>query len=179
MTASPATVSVRRRWVAGIVAVLLVAAAALLILGVVFERHTESGAEHPVVAAATGEPQEGHHDESTEGTHAEPGTAPDNPGGEAAERLTGISVESTWVVALAAIASIALAIAVWLRPIRPVIAMVVTFTAAALVLDTLEIGHQLGADRIALAALAGGIAALRVATIVGSAYLYRSRPAAT
>jgi hypothetical protein len=160
------------------VAVLLVAAAALLILGVAFERHAESGAEHPVVAA-TGEPQEGHHDESTEGTRAEPGTAPDNPGGKAAERLTGISVESTWVVALGAIASIALAVAVWLRPSRPVIAMVVTFTAAALVLDTLEIGHQLGADRIALAAIAGGIAALRVATIVGSAYLYRSRPAAT
>jgi hypothetical protein len=94
VTANPATVGVRRRWVAGIVAVLLVAAAALVILGVVFERHTESGAEHPVVAA-TGEPQESHHDESTEGTHAEPGTGPDNPGGEAAERLTGISVEST------------------------------------------------------------------------------------
>jgi hypothetical protein len=178
MTANPATVSVRRRWVAGIVAGLLVAAAALLILGVVFERHTESGAEHPVVAA-TGEPQESHHDESTEETHAGPATNADVPGGEAAERLTGISVESTWVVALGAIASIALAVAVWLRPSRPVIAMVVTFTAAALILDTLEIGHQLRADRIALAALAGAIAALRVATIAGSAYLYRSRPAAT
>jgi hypothetical protein len=43
----------------------------------------------------------------------------------------------------------------------------------------LEISHQLRADRIALAALAGVIAALRVATIAGSAYLYRSRPAAT
>ena len=178
MTSTPAIVSVRRRWVAGIVAVLLVAAAALLILGVVFERHTESGAEHPVVAA-TGERQESHHDESTEGTHAEPATAPGNRGGEAAERLTGISVESTWVVALGAVASLALAVAVWLRPNRPVIAMVVTFTAAALVLDMVEISHQLGADRIGLAALAGVIAALRVATIAGSAYLYRSRPAAT
>jgi hypothetical protein len=178
VTANPGTVSVRRRWAAGIVAGLLVAAAALLILGVVFEGHTESGAEHPVVAA-TGEPQEGHHDESTEGTHAEPATGPDNPGGEAAERLTGISVESTLVVTLGAVASIALAVAVWLRPSRPVLAMVVTFTAAALVLDTLEISHQLRADRIALAALAGVIAALRVATIAGSAYLYRSRPAAT
>jgi hypothetical protein len=93
--------------------------------------------------------------------------------------LTGISVESTWVVALGAVASLALAVAVWLRPNRPVIAMVVTFTAAALVLDMVEISHQLGADRIGLAALAGVIATLRVATIAGSAYLYRSRPAAT
>lgn len=143
-----------RHWVAAAVAVLLVAAAALLVVGVLLERHIESGAEHPV-AAATGEQQESHHDESTEGTHAEPGTAPGNHGVEAAERLTGINVESPWVVAIGAVGSIALAVAVWLRPNRPVIATVVVFTAAALVLDVLEINHQLGADRIGLAALAG------------------------
>src|SRR5438046_1882649 len=82
---------------------LLVAAAALLILGVVLGRHVESGAAHPVVAA-TGESQESHHDESTERTHAEPGV-PANGGGEAAERLTGISVESPVIVALGSIAS--------------------------------------------------------------------------
>jgi Flp pilus assembly protein TadB len=160
------------------VAVLLVAAAALLIVGVLLERHTESGAERPVVAA-TGEQQESHHGESTEAaTHHESGV-PANSGGEAAERLTGISVESPWVVALGAIASVVLAVAVWLRPNRAVIAMVVAFTAAALVLDVLEVSHQLGADRIGLAALAGVVAALRVATIVGCGYLYRSRLTAT
>ena len=102
-----------RRRVAAAVAVLLVATAALLAVGVLLERHTESGAEHPIVAV-TGEQQESHHDESTESTHAEPGTAPGNRGGEAAERLTGINVESPWVVALGAVASIALAVAVWL-----------------------------------------------------------------
>jgi Flp pilus assembly protein TadB len=178
VTSTPAASRVRH-WVAAAVAVLLVAAAALLVVGILLERHTESGAEHPVVAA-TGQPQESHHDESTQGAHAEPGTAPGNRGGEAAERLTGISVESPWVVALGAIASVALAVAVWLRPNRPVIAIVVAFTAAALVLDVLEINHQIGADRIGLAALAGVIAALRVATIIGSGYLFRSRhPAAT
>jgi Flp pilus assembly protein TadB len=167
-----------RHRVAAAVAVLLVAAAALLVVGILLERHTESGVEHPIVGA-TGEQQESHH-ESTEGTHAEPGTAPGNRGGEAAERLTGISVESPAFVALGAIASVILAVAVWLRPNRPVVVIVVVFTAAALVLDVLEINHQIGADRIGLAALAGVIAALRVATIVGSGYLFRSRhPAAT
>jgi Flp pilus assembly protein TadB len=167
-----------RHWVAAAVAVLLVAAAALLVVGALLERHAESGTEHPVVAV-TGEQQESHHDESTDGVHAEPGTAPGNRGGEAAERLTGINVESPWVVALGAVVSVALAVAVWLHPNRPVIATVVAFTAAALVLDVLEINYQLGADRIGMAALAGVIAALRVATLVGSGYLYRSRPAAT
>ena len=74
---------------------------------------------------------------------------------------------------------LALAVAVWLRPNRAVSATVVAFTAAALVLDIFEINHQIGADRIGLAALASVIAALRVATIIASAYLYRSRPAAT
>ena len=155
-----------------------VTAAALLVVGVLLERHTESGAEHPVVA--TGEQQESHHDESAEGTHAEPGTAPSNRGGEAAERLTGINIESPWVVALGVVVSIALAVAVWLRPNRPVIATAVVFTAAALVVDVLEINHQLGGGRIGPAALAGVIAALRVATIIGCGYLFRSRqPAVT
>jgi hypothetical protein len=161
-----------RHRVAAAVAVLLVAAAALLILGVLLERHTESGTEHPIVAA-TGEQADGHHTEPTEATHTQP-----HSGGEAAERLTGISTESPWIVALGSIASIAVAVVVWLRPNRPVIIGVVAFTAAALVLDILEISHQLGAGRIELAALAGVIAALRVATIIASGYLYRSRPAA-
>lgn len=164
-----------RRRIAAAVAVLLVAAAALLVVGTMLERRTESGAEHPV-GATTGEQQESHHDESTEGAHREPATAPGTRGGEAADRLTGISVDSPAIVALGAIASLALAVAVWLRPNRAVIAIVVAFTAAALVLDVLEINHQVGADRIGLAVLAGVIAALRVGIIVGSAYLYRSRP---
>ena len=68
--------------------------------------------------------------------------------------------------------SVALAVAVWLHPNRPVIATVVAFTAAALVLDVLEINYQLGADRIGLAALAAVIAALRtVASGVGESAL--------
>jgi hypothetical protein len=162
-----------RHRVAAAVAFLLVAAAALLVLGVLLERHTESGAEPLNAVASTGEQAEGHESESTEGTDVQP-----DSGGEAAERLTGINAESPWIVVLGSIASIALAVAVWLRPTRPIIIMVVAFTAAALILDVLETSHQLGAGRTGLAALAGVIAALRVATILASAYLYRSRAAA-
>jgi hypothetical protein len=105
MTSMAATTSARKRWMAAVVASLLVAAAALLILGVVLERHIESGTEHPIVAA-TGEPQESHHDEAT---HAEPGV-PTHGGGEAAERSTGIDVESPLIVALGGIASAVLAL---------------------------------------------------------------------
>ncbi len=61
----------------------------------------------------------------------------------------------------------------WRRPTRPVIPIVVAFTAAALILDVLEVDYQAGNGRIGLAVLAGGIAAVRVAAIAGSGYLYR------
>jgi|ERR1700682_804988 len=169
MSPRAANVRVRRR-VAAIVAVLLVAAAALLVVGVLLERRAEPGNEHPTVA--TTEQQEGHHGESTEGTHSDSAT-PAKRGGEAVERVTGVNIESPWIVALGAIASIACAVAVWRRPTRPVIAIVVAFTAAAVVLDVLEVDYQVGNGRIGLAVLAGGIAAIRVAAIAGSGYLYR------
>lgn len=169
MNPPAATARVRRR-VAAIVAVLLVAAAGLLVVGVLLERRAEPGNEHPTVAT-TGEQQEGHHGESTEGTI--PISRPANGGGEAVERLTGVNVESPLIVTLGAIASIACAVAVWRRPTRPVIAIVVAFTAAALILDVLEVDYQAGNGRIGLAVLAGGIAAVRVAAIAGSGYLYR------
>ncbi|ODU22182.1 MAG: hypothetical protein ABS80_17105 [Pseudonocardia sp. SCN 72-51] len=172
MTSTPAAVRVRRR-VAAAVAVLLVATTALLIVGVLWERHTESGVEHSSVAAS-GEQREGHHDDCAEG--ATPGGGvPARGGVEAAERVSGISAESPWILALGAIASITLAVAVWRHPNRPVVAVVVVFTAAALVLDVVEVSHQLGAGRIGLATLAGVIAAVRCATILGGGYLYHSR----
>jgi hypothetical protein len=176
MTTIAATGRVRRRRVAVVVAVLLLGASGLLVLGVLLERHAESGTEHPVVATA--ELQERHYDESTEATHPEFGFAT-NASGETAERLTGFSVESPWIVTLGLIASIALGVAVWRRPNRPVVVIVVAFTAAALVLDVLEMSHQVVAGRIGLAAVAGVIAAVRVAVIVGGGYLYRTATVST
>lgn len=175
MTSTAAHVSQRRRIVA-VVAALIATAATLLVVAVLIERPAETGQIPP--PAATSEQQEGHHyGESSEGTHRDstPSAVRD---GEAVERATGINLEAPWIVALGTFASIGCAVALWRRPTRPVIAAVAAFTTAAVILDALEVGHQIGEDRIALAILAGMIAAVRVAAIAGSAYLYRTAPTA-
>jgi predicted N-acetyltransferase YhbS len=48
----------------------------------------------------------------------------------------------------------------------------VAFTAAALMLDVLEVSHQISEERIGLALMAAGIATTRAAAIAGSGYLY-------
>ena len=160
---------------AATVAVLLIAAAALLVAGVFLERHAESGTQHSVVATST-EQHAGSHDESAEGRHAEGAPPASDSGIEAAEQHTGIGVESPLVVALGTVAAVALAVIVWRRPSRPVIATVVAFTAAAVVLDVLEIKHQAAEGRTALVLLATFIVAIRVTTVAGCGYLYRANP---
>ena len=160
-----------RRRAAAAVAILLVATAALLVFGVVVERHAVSGVEQHGVTAIAGEQGKGHPDESGESTHAEPGAPAD--GANAGESVTVRALESPWVIGVGTIAAIALAVAVWRRPTRPVIAIVVAFTVAGVVFDIIEIGHQISERRIGLAVLAGVIVALRAATIAGAGYLYR------
>jgi hypothetical protein len=167
MTAPAATLR-RRRRVAAIAAVLIVAATVLLVVGVVVERHGETVNSHPGVATRE---QQGHHDESTEAAHSDSAPA---GGAETVERLTGFNPEAPWIVASGTVVSIGCAVALWRRPTRPVIAIVVALTAAALILDALELHHQIGEGHIGLAVLAGGIAALRAAAIAGSGYLYRT-----
>jgi hypothetical protein len=100
-----ATVSVRRR-AAAIVAVLLVAAVALLFVGVLLERHSEPGNAHPTVS--TGEQQEGHPAKSAERPHP-----------EAAERFTGVNLESPGIVTVSSgageIEDSGWAVVMWLR----------------------------------------------------------------
>ena len=121
---STMTAAVRRR-VAVAVAILLVATAALLVLGIVLERHAVSAGEQHEVSAIVGEQERGHHDESGEATHAEHGAPAD--GANAGESVTVTALESHWIIGVGTIAAIALAVAVWRRPTRPVIAVVVAF----------------------------------------------------
>ena len=117
------TGAVRRR-VNAAVAALLVATAVLLVLGVALERHAESGAAPHSVSETVGE-DEGHHEESGETTHEADVHGDEDNAGESA---TVDAIESPWVVALGTLAAAALAVAVWRRPTRPVIALVVAFT---------------------------------------------------
>lgn len=162
--------------VAATVAVLLIAAAALLVAGILLEGHAES-AQHSVEAATT-EQHEGHHDESAEGSHSESPPDTRDSETEVGEHRTGIGVESPWIVALGTFAAIALAVAVWRRPSRPVLVIVAGFTAAALVLDVREITHQIAEGRTGLVMLAAVIVAIRIATIAGCGYLFRPSPVA-
>lgn len=169
------TGAVRRR-VAAAVAALLVATAALLVLGVALERHAASGAESHSMSETGGE-HESHHEESGETTHGEADVHRDED--NAGESATVEAIESPWAAALGTVAAVTLAVAVWRRPTRPVIALVAVFTVAAMVFDLREIGHQAGEDRIGLVALASVLVALRAATIAGAGYLYWTQTRAT
>ena len=161
---SASTTTTLQKRLAATVAVLLIAAAALLIAGILLERQAEAGS--PPSDVATTEHQDGHLDESAE--------APPAGENEAADPLAGIGVESPWIIALGTVTTIALAVAVWRRPSRAVIAAVVAFTALALVFDVLEMKHQAAEGRTALILLAALIVAIRVSTIAACGYLYRA-----
>lgn len=155
------------------VAALVMASAALVVVGIFLERHAESGTQHSV-GSTTAEHHENHQEKSAEESHIDTAPPASESGSEVAEHHTGIGVESPRIVALGTVAAIALAVAVWRRPSRPVLVAVLVFTAAAAVLDVLEIKHQVGEGRVGLALLAAFIVALRVATIGGCGYLYRA-----
>jgi hypothetical protein len=110
--------------------VLIVTATALFVVGVTLE---------------PGGGETGHHDEGAEVAHAE-------------SRPLGIDVEATPFVAVAAVASLALAAAGWLSPRRA--ALIAVAMLAFAVLDAAEVFRQ--ADR-GLAILAAVVAALHLA----------------
>jgi hypothetical protein len=158
---------------------LLVVATALFVVGVRVEK--SSGDTHDESTAAAVE--QGGGAETGDAHAGEPGQAAESrEAGEAAaggevhaepavgeaseedETLLGIDLEVTGFVALAAALSLALALAVWLRPgwvllLAAVVGMTVAFAA----LDVREVFHQADEDDGGLALLAGVVAALHLA----------------
>ena len=141
---------------------LIVAATALFVLGVAIERgdershHAEAG---EVVPGAAEQPGTGE-DDHAEGAGSETGPA------ERAEEShpLGIDVEAWPFVVAGALASLVLAIAVWLRP--RLVALLTGVGLAMLafaLLDVAELFHQAEIDETGLAVLAGVIAALHLA----------------
>jgi Flp pilus assembly protein TadB len=125
----------------------VIASAALVVVGILLERRAESGTQHSV-GSTTAQHHENHHDESAEESHVDTAPPASESGSEVSKHHTGIGVESPRIVALGTVAAIALAVAVWRRPSRPVLLAVLVFTAAAAVLDVLEIKHQVGEGRV-------------------------------
>ena len=163
--------------------VLLVVATAAFVVGVSIERSQgETRAASEARAGTAGESNEagelGHenggesgeaaHPEESAGAHADEGSA---------ETFLGIEYEAVPFIALAAVFSLALAAAVWLRPgSTPLLALVAAAMIAFAVLDVREVVHQLDEDNGGLALLAGAVAALHLGVAAVALVLAR-RPA--
>jgi hypothetical protein len=144
------------------IAVLLVVAAALFVIGVTSEANSDTHADERA-ADATAHREPNGAAETTRGEaaeHAERGGEPEAAG---EERVLGIDVESPLLVTAAVVVSLLLAVLVLRRPDRRLLLVVAAFAAAFAVLDVAEITHQIHEDRAGLAALATVIAALHTA----------------
>ena len=117
---------IRLRWLLG---TLLIAAAALFAVGIA----TEGDTHHESVAIV----ETGERNEATE--QAAPNEQSEVP--ETGERILGINLESTPLVVLALIISVALAAATWRRNHRLILLVAALFAAAFGVLDVAEFSH--------------------------------------
>jgi Flp pilus assembly protein TadB len=154
---------------------LILAATAAFVTGVAVERSDEAG----------------HHDESAEVAPAENRTeaaeeheeaAPVQ--GEASEELRplGVDVEAWPFVALAAVASMALAAVAWLNPRRgALLAVIAVAMLAFAALDIRELFHQADIDEDGLAVLAAAVAVLHLgaAAVAATMRSQSTRAAAT
>lgn len=145
---------------------LMLAATAAFVVGVAIERNDED--HHHGAAVEATEHTDEHGEEGTpehEATeHAE--AAGHTEAKEAGEELRplGIDIEATPFVVLAAVVSVLLALAAWLRPSPALLAVIAGVMLAFAVLDVNEVFHQLDEDRDGLALLAVLVAALHLAS---------------
>jgi Flp pilus assembly protein TadB len=158
---------------------LIVTATAAFVVGVALERNSgESGHEHRAEATrSTSDSSSGEarRSEAGEASHAEAGESAEHrraeEAGEPASsekdeelRPLGIDIEAWPFVTLAALTSLALAGAAWLRP--QAIAVLLAVAAAMLAfaaLDVREVFHQVDESNDGLAVLAAAVAALHAA----------------
>lgn len=156
----------RLRWWPRLVAILLLLAATLVIVGV----SIETAQPHADAGAASEHNESEEHGETTEGEGMQEG--PGEKGLEGA-KLLGIPLESPLFIGGLAAASIALAALVWLRPGRVSAALVIVFSIGAGIFDVSEIQHQGAEGATALLALATVVVALRVLAVVGGVAMLR------
>ena len=153
---------------------LLVVGAALFAIGTSVEKN-----RHHDEPAAAAEANESHSEagESAEQREAEEveGHSEATESGEG--EILGIDRESTGLVVVAVLASLALAAALWRRPSTPVWIIAAVVAIAFAFFDVAEIIHQLDESDAALATLAAIVATAHVGTAVIAAAARRSQPA--
>jgi hypothetical protein len=128
---------------------LVLAATVAFVVGTALERN--GGETRPTHEAEAAEGAgEAHADGDAEAT-----------GGRSELRPLGVDVEAAPFVALAAVVSLALALAAWLRPrAAALLALVAAAMLLFAVVDVREVLHQVDESRTGLALLAGAVAAL-------------------
>ena len=141
-----------------LIGILLAAATLFFVWGAL----AEQSAPHDEAQHHTATTQESSGSGETSAEHAaEPTNATSSSGetsGESEYRPFGINLESTALIVIAALVSIALAGLVAFRPSRPALVAVVILGAAFTALEIAEVIHQADADKpglLALAAIAG------------------------
>lgn len=143
-----------------LIVILLIGSAVLFVIGTTLERG-ESKHEEP--AATTSSEASG---EETEGEGAEGGEAK----GEGEERIFGVDPDSPWAVALAVVASLALAAGVALIGSTPVLVLTGLFALAFAAGDLRELVRQLDESNAGIAVIAALllVAHLLVAALAAS-----------
>jgi hypothetical protein len=143
---------------------LVLAATVAFVVGTALER---GSGETP--ASQRAESQGSGHIEGAAQTRAEGGEAHPQAGRTQAGhsrselRALGVDFEAAPFVALAAAASIALALAAWRRPSPAVLLLLAAAMLAFAALDVREVAHQLSENRTGPALLAGAVALLHAA----------------
>ena len=166
----------RARWLVGS---LLIVAAALFAIGASVERNNDVHRDETAVTTTIGEgtaPAEG--SEAAEAAeaagNAEPAASHSEAGESANEKVLGINLESTPLVVLAVIISLALAVATWRSNNKLLLLLTAAFAAVFAILDIAELVHQIDRSNAALAVLAALIAILHA----GAAFLAAQRSTA-
>jgi hypothetical protein len=159
----------------------LIASTVVFAIGVAVERsHEEPSAPAEVT----------HTDEGTggEGGEAAEGGSPETSGptdstatvehADSDAVFLGVDLESWWLVGIAVVASLGLAVAIWFRPIRPVFELTIVLAVVFAAFDLAEVSHQMDASEVWLTAIAAVVAVLHIATAGLGVAAFRSSDAA-
>jgi hypothetical protein len=162
--------------------VLVLASAALFAIGVAIERDSKSG--HHSETHASSEAgglllAADEHTGETPAHRAAEGRAPHNESAAhrasevKGERVFGIDIESTGLVAAALAVSLLLAIALWVSESVLVPLALAGFALVAAVFDVREVFHQIDESRTNLTVIASIVAALHLCVVAGALVLAR------
>lgn len=167
-----------------VLSTLLFAGAASFAIAVAVERnaadlHTETGAEAAHMdkpgSDTTSPAEQAGGDEATNADNPHVEEPVDEPADSSSEEtLLGVNLESTALVVLATLVSLALSALTWRSNLRPLLLATAVFAAVFAVFDIAELVHQIQESRGGIAALAAVVGVLHVAATVVAGQRARS-----